>query len=52
VKQHDHRTRRLPHDPVDQGQSVFRALTEPDKRNVRPFSGRNDADVLDLDLAR
>jgi hypothetical protein len=52
VEQHDHRTRRLPDDPVDQSQRVLRALAEPDKRNVGPFPGRHGADVLDLDLAR
>ena len=38
-------------DPVDQFQSVLRALPEADEGHIRALSGGRGADILNVDLA-
>ena len=52
MQEHDHRARRLVHDPVDQIERVLRALPEPDERDIGPLPRGDRADVGDIDLAR
>jgi hypothetical protein len=51
VEQDDHRAGGLVDDPVDQFERVLRAAAETDERHIGALTGRDLADVLDLDLA-
>jgi hypothetical protein len=51
MEQDDHWAGRFADDPVDQVESVRRAVAESDERHVRSFPRGDGTDVFDLDLA-
>src|SRR5215213_6763777 len=52
MDEQDHRAERLMDDLLDQHESMLGALAEAHERDVRPLAGRDDSDLVDVDLAR